>query len=146
MLKYEFPISSGGGGDCTGETYTNLMPTPINVGGITIGDTFNNKTMSQMFDLLLYPEMFPTLTAPSTGFSLSQAGLHEINETIAILNFAASFNRGSISPAYGTSGFRSGLPVQYNYGGGLLPATVATTNLTNNQTLSNFVVTIGNRT
>jgi hypothetical protein len=71
------------------------------------------------------PELFPTLTPPSNTFSLAQGGLHEIAESVAVLNFTATFDRGSIAPPYGTSGFRSGLPNTYDYTGPDLPATSA---------------------
>jgi hypothetical protein len=94
-----------------------------------------------MFDALLYPELFPTLTAPSNTFALTQAGLQEIGATLT-LAFSAAFNRGSIDPAYGTDGFRSGLPNEYNYTGtGLADET--STSLTDSQSVVDYVVVSG---
>ena len=45
-------------------TYTNLTPTPNPIGGIPAGTTFNNKTMTEMWDALLYPYIAPL---PSLG-------------------------------------------------------------------------------
>jgi hypothetical protein len=96
-----------------------------------------------MWDALLYPELFPTLTNPSSLFTLAQSGYHEIGESIASLDFSASFSRGSISPAYGTSGFRSGLPNTYNYTGTGLPATVGSVLLTDAQIVLAYTVLTG---
>ena len=124
-------------------SYTNPLPTPITVGGIDSGSTFLDVPWSGMWDALLYPELFPTLTNPSSLFTLAQAGYHEIGEVIASLDFSASFSRGSISPAYGTSGFRSGLPNTYNYTGTGLPATVGSVLLTDAQTVLAYAVLTG---
>ena len=91
-------------------SYSNPVAVPLAVGGISAGTTFNDKTITQMFDSLLYPDLAPSLSPPDNSFSSSQAGLHEVGETLNVY-FSASFSRGSINPAYGTSGFRSGLPV-----------------------------------
>ena len=67
-----------GGGGGTG-VYTNVNPTPITVGGISAGSTFNNQTMQNMFDTLLYPYQYPTFTA----FSMSgQANPLEVGDTL----------------------------------------------------------------
>lgn len=42
------------------EKYTNTKATPYTVGGIKAGSTFENKTMSQMWDSLLYPFIAPS--------------------------------------------------------------------------------------
>ena len=138
-LDFVAIIIAGGGGS---STYTNLTPVPTTVGGISAGSTFSAKTMEQMWNQLLYPELFPTLTAPSSALALTQAGFREIGE-IVTLNFTATFNRGSIAPAYGTSGYRSGLPNNYNYGGSGLPADVASVALTNSQNVNNYTVLSG---
>jgi hypothetical protein len=122
--------------------YTNPLPSAITVGGIPAGSTFNAKKITYMFDALLYPELFPTLTAPTHTFALTQSGLHEIAEVIATLNFSATFGRGSISPAYGTNGFRSGLPNTYKYTGSGL-SDFASVLLSDSQTVSSYAVISG---
>jgi len=95
-----------------------------------------------MMDLMLYPELDPTLTNPSNGFSISPSGLREIGETIATITLSATFNKGSISPAYGTTGFRSGDPNNYVYTG--TGATDnASTALTDTETVSSYTVLQG---
>jgi hypothetical protein len=125
------------------DLYSNDLPTPITVGGIDSGSTFLDIPLVGMWDTLLYPELFPALTNPSNAFALVQAGLREIAELIAVLNFSASFNRGSINPAYGTSGFRSGLPNTYSYTGTGLPASVGSVLLTDAQIVNNYTVLTG---
>ena len=123
--------------------YTNAAPVLETVGGIAAGTTFEEQTMGEMWDALLYPELFPTLVNPSNTLTLMQEGIREVGEIIASLNFSAGFSRGSISPAYGTSGYRSGLPVSYNYSGAGLPSTAPSPLLSNSQIVSNYTVLIG---
>lgn len=88
----------------------------IAVGGISEGTTFDEVSYPDMMNMLLYPELFPTLTFPTLTFVKSGVYLYEIGEAIS-LSFTATFDRGSIIPAYNTNGFRSGLPNRYNYTG-----------------------------
>lgn len=125
-------------------TYTNSDPSVIEVGGIEAGTTFNNTTFGEFVDALLYPELFPTLTAPSITFTSSETGFKEIGEILTEIQFTATFNRGSINPQYDSaSPFRSGLPNTYNYTGTGLPATVASTSLSDGQTVNNYEVLSG---
>lgn len=50
-------INASGGE--TNERYSNAKATPYTVGGIKAGSTFDNKTMSEMWDNLLYPFIAP---------------------------------------------------------------------------------------
>ena len=124
--------------------YTNPSPSVITVGGITAGTTFDAMTFPEVMDLMLYPELFPTLTNPSSTFTLAQSTLQEVGATIA-LNFSATFSRGLISPAYGTSGFRSGVPTQYNYTGPELMSNPSSS-LSDSQAVASYVVTLGSQT
>ena len=140
--RYTIPVSGGGG---VAETYTNASPSVITVGGISSGTTFLNQTMTNMFDMMLYPELFPTLTGPSNTFSLPLGGLHEIGEVIPTLTFNSTFSRGSISPAYGTNGFRSGLPSSYIFTGTGITTPKVSTALTDTETVSAYTVLSGAR-
>jgi hypothetical protein len=65
----------------SGNTYTNLTPTPTTIGGISAGSTFSAQTMQQMWDALLYPYQYPAFT------SFSRTGLnsvYELGEDISI--------------------------------------------------------------
>jgi hypothetical protein len=125
-----------------GPLYTNATPTPITVGGIDAGATFLDTSFTDFVDLLMYPELFPTLTAPANTFAISPSGLREIGEVIASIAVSATFSRGAISPAYGTSGYRSGLPNTYVYTGTGL-SNQASTALTDSQTVSSYTVLTG---
>ncbi|MGJ8685844.1 MAG: hypothetical protein ACSHWQ_00085 [Spongiibacteraceae bacterium] len=155
-VKIRFPQTVGGGlprsvvaemienaGTGGGSvTYTNATPTPISVGGIETGSTFNETTFSEFVDQLLYPELFPSLTNPSASFTASQSGFREIGQTFTI-NFAAAFSRGAISPQYESDEpYRSGLPNLYDLTGTGL-ADDATADLSISQSVAGYVVLKG---
>lgn len=60
-------------------SYTNASPTPTAVGGIPSGSVFSNRTMTDMFDALLYPYQAPTFSA--FGIS-SQAAVLEVGDSV----------------------------------------------------------------
>lgn len=130
------------GSSYTGDTYTNLTPTQTVNGGIPTGATFDHKSITWMFDSLLYPELFPTLVAPSSTFTSNIVTTYEVGVTMASTTFSAVFNRGSITPAYGTNGFRSGLPTQYTYGGSGMSNTV-TSGLTDSKIITGYTIAAG---
>ena len=86
----------------------NDLLTMIKVGGINTGITYDQGTLIETIlrDMLcptMYPKLInPSLTLTSSGSLLLEKGTSKM-ETIT-----ANFNRGSIDPAYGTSGYRSG--------------------------------------
>ena len=72
-------------------TYTNLTPTPITVGGISSGSTFNGKTMTEMWDALLYPYIAPAA-------SLSGGNVREFGSSNAVtLNWSATKNSKNVT-------------------------------------------------
>lgn len=125
-------------------SYTNSNPSVIAVGGIPEGTTFNGTNFSAFVDMLLYPELFPNLNNPYNSFTSTETGLYVIGETLVEIGFTSTFNRGSIDPSYGTSGFRSGLPTKHDYiGTGLTDK--ETGDLVDNQTINNYIVLMGNQ-
>lgn len=52
--------------------YNNSTQVPATIGGITIGTTFSNMTMQQMWDMLLYPYIAPSCSL--SGLSNRQFG------------------------------------------------------------------------
>lgn len=48
-------------------TFTNPTQSTTTVGGITIGSTFSNKTLQEMFDMLLYPYSPPVLSLSTSN-------------------------------------------------------------------------------
>ena len=148
-------ITGGGGGT---DTFTNATPMPQNFPGnspfdnLGTGTTFANKTFTEMMNLMLYPELFPSLTNPSQGFNITTSpnlsnNFREIGlvYNAGQIQLATTFNRGSINPAYTTNGFRSGLPNAYIYtGGGSVTSPQPSTSLTNNTvTTAQYTIVLG---
>ena len=72
-------------------TYTNATPTPEKIGGIPAGTTFSNKTMSEMWDALLYPYISPSV-------SLSGGGVREFGSNNGVtLNWSATKGSKNVS-------------------------------------------------
>lgn len=132
--------TGGGGGDVT---YSN--PGVKNtLGGVMENTVYDAVTIQRVLDDLFDdPEQVPSLTAPSSAFTVTPStGLREVGERVN-LSFQSIFNRGSINPAYGTSGHRAGLPNMYTYTGTGLTST-ASTAMSNIQAVNNYVVAQGN--
>lgn len=92
-----YTIPQGGGGSGGGDTYTNLTPTPVTLGGIPAGSTFLAKTMQQMWDSVLYPYQSPAFTS----FAITgQANPIEVGDAIlANRTFTwTTSNSGNITP------------------------------------------------
>lgn len=88
-------------------SYTTDLPdslvVPQTIGGINKGTKVSDlegSTISQMFDNLLFPEVQPTIQAPSATIyfkdTFSSNGVYEVGATAPIAaNFSTSFNRGT---------------------------------------------------
>lgn len=92
-------INASGGE--TNEKYTNTKATPYTVGGIKAGSTFENKTMSQMWDSLLYPFIAPSNLRLTIDSSV-QTGVIEKGITISPsattkLSWSINGNDGTIT-------------------------------------------------
>lgn len=113
-------IKSGGGGSAS---LTDALNVSKAVGGIAVGTNYPTGTdLEDILRDMLDPVSYPTLTNPSASISATGTKLLEtgatLNTTITI-----TFNRGSISPAYGTSGYRAGTATGYVLNGGTSQAT-----------------------
>lgn len=109
--KVDFP--SGGSAELSSN-----MTTAIEVGGIDAGTTYAAGTsLETVIRDMLEPTLYPTLTAPSASLSGTGDKLLEKGATLNV-TITATFNRGSINPAYGTSGYRSGAATGYVLNGG----------------------------
>lgn len=107
--------SGGGGGSST--LSANLKASKT-VGGISSGKEYASGTDLQVILRdMLNPVENPTFTAPSATIAGNGASLLEAGTT-ASKTLTVTFNRGSISPAYGTSGKRSGEATGYALNGG----------------------------
>lgn len=112
---YYITDGSGGGGSAELE---NPMTATKAVGGVSVGKTWNTGTpLEQILRDILSPVLYPTLTAPSASLSVPGTTLLEYG-TVISKTFTCSFSQGSISPAYGTNGKRSGPAGTYSLNGG----------------------------
>ena len=107
----------GGGGGGSAELSADLTAA-IEVGGIEAGTEYEEGTpLETLLRDMLEPTLYPTLTAPSATLAGTGNKLLEAGATLAV-TITATFSRGSISPAYGTSGYRSGVASGYTLNGG----------------------------
>lgn len=114
--------ASGGGGGTSAELSADLTATKT-VGGVSVGNSFPLGTsLETVLRRILAPALYPTFTNPSASLSATGAKLLEIGATQAT-TFTVTFSRGSISPAYGTSGYRSGAATSYQLNGGTAQST-----------------------
>lgn len=114
----ELYAPEGGGGGGTSAELEAALDITRTVGGITSGDHYNaGTTLEQILRDMLNPTDYPTLTNPSASLSATGAKLLEKGATLST-TFTVTFNRGSINPAYGTSGYRSGVATDYTLNGG----------------------------
>lgn len=107
----EIPGGEGGG------SLTRTITSVVNVGGISSGTTYAvNTPIEDIISDLLEPTLYPTLTNPSVTLTTTGDKLLEVGSTLST-TFTLAFSRGSISPAYGTSGYRSGVATAYLFDG-----------------------------
>lgn len=105
-----------GGGGCSGALEDDLT-TSVTVGGISSGTTYEEgTTLEKLFRDMLNPVAYPTLTNPSASLTATGTKLLEVGATLNT-TFTLAFNRGSINPAYGTSGYRAGAATAYTFDG-----------------------------
>lgn len=105
-------LPSGGGGNA--ELQDDLT-TAISVGGIASGTTYEAGTpLEDLFRDMLEPTLYPSFTAPSAGLSYGASAYYAVGDLVNAMTATVSLNRGSINPAYGTSGYRSGAATGYS--------------------------------
>ena len=87
------------------------------VGGVSSGDEYEQGvTLEQILRDILNPLDYPTLVNPSASIQSSIDTLLETGDSRQA-TLTVNFNRGSINPAYGTSGYRSGEAIDYTLKG-----------------------------
>lgn len=86
------------------------------VSGITgSGYYLYNKNIADILQDMLAPILLPTFTNPSSSFTIYPSTLiYQVGDTINLTGTSV-FDRGTIVPAYGTSGFRSGVATAYEF-------------------------------
>ena len=103
---------SGGGGGVSSEL-TNDINVTKEVGGASIGEKYAKGTsIEDVLRDILNPVENPVLTPPSATLCIRGGTVFEKGASVpAVIDFF--FNRGSIKPDYGTSGYRSGEATSY---------------------------------
>lgn len=87
-------------------------------GNYKVGDFIAEGTSLETIIInMLLKTNYPTFTNPSASLSATGAKLLECGSTLNT-TFTITFNRGSITPAYGTSGKRAGAATGYSLNGG----------------------------
>lgn len=108
---YSIP-QGGGSADLTSD-----LTASVTVGGVTSGTTFEEGTpLENVVRNILSPTLYPSFTNPSASMSATGAKLIEKGGSLAVV-FTITFNRGTINPAYGTSGYRAGAATDYTLDG-----------------------------
>lgn len=96
----------------------NPLTASVAVGGVAAGKNYPAGTsLEQILRDILAPALYPTLTNPSATIAGTGAKLLEKGSTLNA-TMTITFNQGSINPAYGTSGKRSGAATGYTLNGG----------------------------
>lgn len=86
----------------------------IAVGGISAGTLYPEGTpLETLLRDMLEPVLYPTLTAPSASLTYAADTYYAVGATVSAKTATVALNRGSINPAYGTSGKRSGEATGY---------------------------------
>lgn len=87
----------GSGGSGSGSLQKDITAA-IDVGGIDAGDEFTVGTSyDDMWDALLNPTLYPTLTAPSASLSYSSDTNYAVGATIAAKTATVGYNAGAIT-------------------------------------------------
>lgn len=96
------------------ETFEEDSPnSKVTVGKLVEGTPLAGLSVKTILKMILYGgEENPTFKEPSFDYEISQS-LLGIKNMPYTLKGTLEFNRGSITPEYGTSGFRAGLPYKY---------------------------------
>lgn len=100
------------------------------VGALTDPSQIEGRTAEEVLLMMLFGIVNPTLIDPSISIELNNVSNFVIGREYA-LQGTVTFDRGKIAPAYGTSGFRAGLPTSF---------TVAGNNFTTTETICNFEI------
>lgn len=110
-------ITDGESGGGSAELLSALIATQT-VGGVNAGKTYEIGTsLETIIRDILSPVLYPAFTNPSASISVSGSKILESGSNIN-KTFTVTFNRGSINPAYGTSGYRAGTASDYTLNGG----------------------------
>ena len=76
-----------------GSRYNNDEPIYQEHGGVKVGTTFVDKTMQEMFDMILYPHLAPTISCQV--ISPSNGGVFETGTTVNVTKIRVTANSKS---------------------------------------------------
>lgn len=99
------------------------------VGSLTDVTQIEGKTAEEILAMMLFGTVNPTLTNPSFSAKLTNADSIKAGR-VQTLTGQLVFNRGKINPAYGTSGYRAGAPIEYQIGAEKIATNATTYNFT----------------
>lgn len=88
----------------------------VTVGNLTAGTKLAGLSIKTIIKMMVYGGiLYPEFTNPTLTYNISSEvfGMAGASYT---LKGSLSFNRGTITPSYGTSGYRAGLPYKYEIG------------------------------
>lgn len=118
ILVYDAENEEWVNSSATGGSLGTDITSSVAAGGIPAGTTYEAGTAyDKLWKDLLNPVAYPTLTNPSATLTATGAKLLEKGATLAT-TMTVAFSRGSINPAYSTSGYRSGVALDYALNGG----------------------------
>lgn len=133
------PVQDGGEGSGVLENQLNAT---VSVGGVSSGTSYTVGTsLETILTDILNPLAYPTLVDPSCVLTTSASKIIEKGST-ATVTLVATFDRGSITPAYGTSGYRSGTATSYALNGGTEQADRNFEDVTVDEDHDSFVVAV----
>lgn len=111
-------ITDGQGGGGGSASLTSALDATKTVGGVNAGKHYDaNTDLEVVIRDILAPTLYPSFTMPSCSLSGSGTKLLEKGATLSV-TLTATFSRGSITPPYNTSGYRSGPANGYSLNGG----------------------------
>ena len=128
-------------------TYYNLSsPATCTVGGINAGTVLTGKSAFEIIKEILAPELFGTLTSPSTSINTSPSGTFEIGCNISTLCVTSTFNRGSINPQYcSASSYRSGTANKYYFTGSQISGSYVCSGTSVIKCATNYIISGGSQ-
>ena len=137
----DITIEAGGSGS---STFTGTAA--IDIGGVKVGDSWDNAPISDVVNAIINPELFPTFVNPTFSFTSTVNGFREVG-SVTDITFNVNFSRGSITPQYSAeNNYRSGLPTTYNYSGPVGSEAKANNTLTDTKTITGYSIAIGSNT
>lgn len=133
------------GNNSQAETNESILSSALSVtktvGGISAGTTYAQGTsIETILRDLLSQVGTPSLTNPSVSITVNSSTQLNTGDSKQV-TITANFNRGSINPAYGTNGYRSGEVLGYSLNGGTEQASNVFENVTVDENHKTFVVT-----